>query len=121
MAEPERLSPKDAAASLGISQKAIQQALARGAFPNVEREPKGKTVRVWIPREDVEHYRRTRRRPRTRQAPAASTAVAAFRTEELFQPQSRGLLRIALDVEENPQDTKRIAALLREVADLLEQ
>jgi hypothetical protein len=115
MAEPERLSPKDAAASLGISTKAIQQALARNAFPNVEREPRGKTVRVWIPREDVENYRRTRRRPRPRRAPAATaTAQVMYR-----QPQSRGLLRAALEVEESPQDRERIAALLREVADLL--
>jgi hypothetical protein len=118
MSEPERLSPKEAAEALGISQKAIQQALARNAFPNVEREPRGKTVRVWIPRGDVEHYRRTRRRPRTRRAPAAASTVTA---QVMYRPQSRGLLRAALDVEETPEDTRRIAVLLRQVADLLER
>jgi hypothetical protein len=118
MAEPERLSPKDAAASLGISQKAVQQALARDAFPNVERDKnaEGRTLRVWIPRESVEQYRSRMRRPRPRRSPTLTTTT---RHQVFRQPQSRGLLRAALEVEESPQDQERIAALLREIADLL--
>src|SRR6266516_5276095 len=52
----ERVSPKQAAEMLGISIKAIQQAISRGRFPNIEREQAGKVNRVYIPRSDVEAY-----------------------------------------------------------------
>jgi hypothetical protein len=46
----DRYSPKQAAEALGISIKAMQQAIHRGAFPNIERVPnpnkKGHTLRV---------------------------------------------------------------------------
>jgi hypothetical protein len=59
MASNERVSPKQAAELLGVSKKAVEQALQRGSFPNVERDVNAKTgrvLRVWIARSDVEAY-----------------------------------------------------------------
>jgi hypothetical protein len=127
MSEPERLTINETADALGITPKAVQQALARDAFPNVEREPRGKSVRVWIPRSDVDAYDRSRRRTRTRRrasraGPAAATSSRSTQTQLLWSPPERvGLLRAALDVEEAPEDTKRIASLLHQIADLLDK
>jgi hypothetical protein len=121
MSEPDRLTVNETADALGITPKAVQQALARDAFPNVEREPRGKSVRVWIPRSDVEAYDRTRRST-SRAGPVAASSSRSTQTQLLWSPPERvGLLRAALDVEEAPEDTKRIASLLHQIADLLEK
>src|SRR5512132_3055485 len=125
MSEPERLTINETADALGITPKAVQQALARDAFPNVEREPRGKSVRVWIPRSDVEAYDRSRRRTRTRRGasragPAAATSSRATHTPPLRGAPARvGLLRAALDAEDAPEHTKPTASLLHQIADLL--
>ena len=127
MAEPEELTVDQAAKALGITPKAVRQAIDRKAFPHLRRGPKNKLPNIFIPRSDVDEYNRTRRRPRTRRrasraAPAAATSSRSTQTQLLWSPPERvGLLRAALDVEEAPEDTKRIAALLRQVADLLER
>jgi len=83
----ERVSLKQAADMLGISKKAVEQAIQRDAFPNIERVPNpnksGHVLRVWIPKSDVEAYAASRgialgdapapppdsqRRPRRREA-----------------------------------------------------
>ena len=122
MSEPERLTINETADALGITPKAVQQALARDAFPNVEREPRGKSVRVWIPRSDVEAYDRSRRRTRTRRGASPTAATTSMNLVQAPQSPARiGLLRAALDVEEAPEDTKRIASLLHQIADLLDK
>jgi hypothetical protein len=128
MSEPERLTVNQTADALDITPKAVQQALARDAFPNVEREPRGKSVRVWIPRSDVEAYDRTRRRSRTRRrtsraAPVAADPSRSTQTQFLWHgpPERAELLQAVIEAQEAPEDRKRIAALLRQVADLLER
>jgi hypothetical protein len=126
MAETDELTVEQAARELGVQSKAVRAAIGRNAFPNLRRGPKDKLPNIFIPRSDVENYKRTRRRTRTRRrspaAPAAATRSRPTQTQLLWSPPERvGLLRAALDVEEAPEDRKRIAALLRQVADLLER
>jgi hypothetical protein len=55
----DKLSVHETAELLDISVKAVQQAISRDAFPEIERErdrQTGRTQRVWIPRSDVEAY-----------------------------------------------------------------
>ena len=62
----ELLSPREAAKLLGLSLKATQQHLARGAFPNAERElnpETGRVNRVWIPIANVRAFAERRRIP----------------------------------------------------------
>jgi hypothetical protein len=129
MSESEFLTVKQASELLGITEKAVRQAeKERGAFPKAKREPRGKTVSLLIPRSDVDDYDRTRRR-RTRSrrrtspaAPARATSSRSTQAQLLWSPPERvGLLRAAFDVEEAPEDTKRIAVLLRQIADLVER
>jgi hypothetical protein len=60
----DKVTVREAASLLGMSVKAVQQAIHREAFPNIERDvdPETKrTLRVWIPRRDLERYAERRR------------------------------------------------------------
>jgi excisionase family DNA binding protein len=108
-ADEELLSPKEAAAELGISLKAVQRLIARERFPNVQREVSagGKVTRVRIPRSDVAAYVPQRGKPASGRAAPSSprrTSKASSARESVWQQvaeeQAQEILRLKVRVRE---------------------
>jgi hypothetical protein len=121
MLKADRLSPRQAAQELGISLKAIQQAIARGAFPNREKESGSANARIWLPRADVEAYAARRGialgdatppTPASKRRPPSERRDSAPRPSRSSEPRAR---------ERRPSSDAQQTLWQREAEELLQE
>jgi Helix-turn-helix domain len=87
MAKTEELTVEQAARELGVQSKTVRAAIDRNAFPNLRRAPKNKLPNIFIPKSDVETYKKTRRRRGGRSTTRASRShTEAQSSFYLFHP-----------------------------------
>jgi hypothetical protein len=118
---PERFSPREASAALGLSKKAVEQAIQRGSFPNATRDvnkKSGRVLRVWIPKTDLEEYARQRKltlsgsaptraatskrpaSPPRKRAGGASAQAQQTIWQEMAEQQAQEILRLKVRIRE---------------------